>query len=254
MPIPVFCYQWFLASFLALWVCTEHLGYAQQASQESGWGSIWQQRMTVGQATLDDALNLAEKGHINDSLQLIDQVIASNPKNWRAYFLKSAVLTLGKRSSEALYQINTSIALARHSNISQGLLATSYTTKSQNCLDIGEASEARKALETAAHVQPRDPVILNELAWMLATSSDAKIRNGRKAVSLATKACQLEGWTDSYTIDTLAAAYAEAGQFNEAVRYEQLAMSKLHPNKKYQLPGMQERLRAFSTQRPVRIP
>ena len=58
---------------------------------------------------------------------------------------------------------------------------------------------------------------LNNLAWLLATASDAPSRNGKEAVRLAEQACQLSQYEEAYPIGTLAAAYAEAGRFNDAV-------------------------------------
>src|SRR5580698_7651436 len=97
-----------------------------RAQSRPGWGEIWQQRMTIGQAQLDSAFKLAETGKVNEALAMIDQVIAADPKNWGSYFLKSAVLVLAKRGDEALKEIDTSINLARRSSVSPGLLAELY--------------------------------------------------------------------------------------------------------------------------------
>src|ERR1700724_4207173 len=107
------------------------------AQSQPGWGEIWQQRMTIGQAQLDSAFKLAESGKVNEALAMIDQVIATDPKNWRSYFLKSAVLVLAKREGEALKEIDTSINLARRSNVSAGLLAELYESKARSCIDYG---------------------------------------------------------------------------------------------------------------------
>src|SRR5271167_899494 len=54
-----------------------YLGSTQPvfAQSQPGWGEIWQQRMTIGQAQLDDAFKLAESGRVNEALAVIDQVI-----------------------------------------------------------------------------------------------------------------------------------------------------------------------------------
>ena len=218
------------------------------AQSQPGWGEIWQQRMTIGQAQLDNAFKLAESGKVNEALAMIDQVIATDPNNWRSYFLKSAVLVLAKRGVEALKQIDTSINLARKSNVSAGLLAELYESKARSCMDYGRYDEAKKSLEQAVHLQPNDPTTLNDLAWMLATSKDSRVRDGRRAVAIAIKACQLSNWKNAFSIDTLAAASATAGNFADAVKYQQLAISLLGPDdRKAQLPGMEQRFHQYSS-------
>jgi tetratricopeptide (TPR) repeat protein len=58
---------------------------------------------------------------------------------------------------------------------------------------------------------------LNNLAWLLATASDPHLRNGKEAVRLAEQACHLTQYKEAFLVGTLAAAYAEAGRFDDAV-------------------------------------
>jgi tetratricopeptide (TPR) repeat protein len=240
--------------FLCTAICLVSNLHAQSTSAERiperGWGDVWQRRMTIGQAALDDAFKIAQQGKVNDALSLIDQVIASNPTNWRAYFLKAAVLTLAKRQSEALQQIDTSIRLARRDNVSAALLGELYESKGRSCIDFGRYPEARQSLETAVKLQPNDPGTLNDLAWMLATSQDSRIRNGRKAVDLALRSCALSRWSNAFGLDTLAAAYAESGDFTNAQKYQNWAIQQLDPDdRKAQFAGMQDRLRLYASGR-----
>jgi hypothetical protein len=66
--------------------------------------------------------------------------------------------------------------------------------------------------------------IYTTLAWRLATCPAEKFRDGKRAIQMATKACELAEWDSSWKLHTLAAAYAEAGQFDEAVRYARRAL------------------------------
>jgi hypothetical protein len=65
--------------------------------------------------------------------------------------------------------------------------------------------------------EPDSTVALNNLAFCLATAPDPSLRNGAEAVACAEKACALTGNTNLPTLATLAAAYAEAGRFDDAI-------------------------------------
>ena len=67
----------------------------------------------------------------------------------------------------------------------------------------------------------------NDLAWSFATCPEATSRNGTRAIEYATKACEMTEWKNGDFIDSLAAAYAESGQFQEAIKREQQALEFL---------------------------
>lgn len=78
--------------------------------------------------------------------------------------------------------------------------------------------------DAALNIDPDMTAALNSKAWLLATCPDDKVRDGKKAIELAKKACALTDWKDAGILDTLAAAHAEAGQFTEAVHFQQQAL------------------------------
>jgi tetratricopeptide (TPR) repeat protein len=78
----------------------------------------------------------------------------------------------------------------------------------------------------AEALAPQDPRCANALGWFLATCSNASFRNGAKALEYANKACAATQGMDPGFVDTLAAAYAESGDFNNAVKYEQSLLDK----------------------------
>ena len=85
--------------------------------------------------------------------------------------------------------------------------------------------EAISHYEQAWTLAPEDPHCRNNLAWVLATSSDASIRDGAKAIDLAQSAVALSGGREPRFLRTLAAAYAESGRFPEALGVAQQAIA-----------------------------
>jgi tetratricopeptide (TPR) repeat protein len=81
--------------------------------------------------------------------------------------------------------------------------------------DLGIA-DCEKAIQSDTNCSSA----LNNLGWLLATAPNAKLRDGKRAVEYAKHACELTGWTQPYFLGTLAAAYAEVGNFDEAVKWE----------------------------------
>lgn len=87
----------------------------------------------------------------------------------------------------------------------------------------GNYPDAREHYLAALQLQPDAPDILNNLAWLLVACPDTHIRNGAQAVKYAERACELTGYRMARTVGTLAAAYAEAGRFEEAIATAQKA-------------------------------
>jgi tetratricopeptide (TPR) repeat protein len=97
-------------------------------------------------------------------------------------------------------------------------LAEAYYNRGRLHDSLGDSSRAIRDYEKAIELNPGYPQAYNNLAWILATSAEDALRDGNRAVRLAVRACELTGWKDAGFLDTLAAAYAEAGQFENAVR------------------------------------
>jgi Flp pilus assembly protein TadD len=87
----------------------------------------------------------------------------------------------------------------------------------------GRKAEGIQQLNEAVYMDPNAVDALNNLAWELATSARPELRDGKRAVKLALRACDLTQYRQTIYIGTLAAAYAEAGQFAEAVAAAQRA-------------------------------
>ena len=90
-------------------------------------------------------------------------------------------------------------------------------------VQAGDVHGAITQWEASLQIDPNDGNALNNLAWILATYPDDSIRNGRRAVQLAESATVLPGGDMPIVLRTLAAAYAEAGEFENAINIAQRA-------------------------------
>ena len=91
-------------------------------------------------------------------------------------------------------------------------------------LSVGEHAKAVADFKKALEVEPKESGMLNNYAWVLATSPDDDVRDGKLAVELATKACEATNNEESHILSTLAAAYAETGDFDKAAEWSRKAI------------------------------
>jgi WD40 repeat protein/tetratricopeptide (TPR) repeat protein len=94
---------------------------------------------------------------------------------------------------------------------------------------------------------------LNSLAWFWATCPEDEVRDGAKAVEYATKACELTSWENASYVDTLAAACAEAGDFESAVKWQEKAIELLtEKNPPEWQTEWEERVKLYQSGKPYR--
>lgn len=129
--------------------------------------------------------------------------------------------------------------------------ATDLDLRSRAYRILGQKELALRDLREAVHQTPERSVANDNLAWFLATCPEDRFRNGTDAVFFAKKACELSHWQRSGEIDTLATAYAELGDFDQAVKYEKQALndSSLAPKEREE---REKRLALFQQRKPFR--
>ncbi len=118
-------------------------------------------------------------------------------------------------------------------------------------LDQNLAAEAMGHFEEMLEAAPNDPGLKLSLAWFLSTLPDDSMRDGPRAVRLAEQCLAGEG-EHAHILDVLAAAYAEAGRFPEAVKTATRALELQRGGAKDVAPGLPDRLKQYRAGRPHR--
>ena len=136
-----------------------------------------------------------------------------------AKFYNSRGIAYGQKGQydQAISNFNRAIELNPNDNKAYNNRGIVYRLK-------GEHDQAISDFNKAIEISPLDAEAYNNLAWLFATAKVARYRNGKKAVELALKGCELSNWRKGEYLDTLAAAYARLSAFDEAVKWEERAL------------------------------
>ena len=126
-----------------------------------------------------------------------------------------------------------------------------YVNRSTIEAERGQCHEALADADKAMQLQYWEPRVLSHKAWILATCSDPSVRNAHDAIDLANRALKRRG--DWRAHEALAAAYAEAGQFDDAQREEETAI-KTAKTRPAELSKMEERLQLYRSGQPYHQP
>lgn len=187
-----------------------------------------------------------------DQARMAEEIAASrspsrrDPSAAESHLESGLSLARQGRQEEALAEFRRALELDRESADVQTALGLALESR-------GNLDEAVRHYREAIRLSPNDPRPYNNLAWIRATYPDPALRNGAEAVELAEKACELTGERDVNLLDTLAAAYAEAGRFAEAVVTLELAVSLAPTGGLAEgIPELTNRMQAYKEGRPHR--
>ena len=162
---------------------------------------------------------MARRGQVNESVAEFREALRIDPDYAQAHNNLGAVLQLFGKSAEARDHYRRAVALRpdnaeAHANLA-GLLSQE-----------GHAAEAAAEFMQALKLKADDPQSLGGLAWIRATAADKALRNTPEAIALAERAAALTGHRDLSVLDALAAAYASAGRYDEAVTIARNAIAQ----------------------------
>jgi tetratricopeptide (TPR) repeat protein len=225
---------------------------------------------------------LAKKGETDAAIAQYRKALASAPENAGALsnlgnalllqgdldgamacFKKAAALNPGQ--VEAWYNLGN--GFLQKGDLDQAIASYRQAMKinpryADTCANLGVAyfqqGETRKAMESwqqALAINPNQIYVQNNLAWLLATTPDASLRNGAKALALAAQANQLSGNSNSAVLHTLAAAYAEAGSYGLAAVTARRGLALALEQKNDTLAAtLQKEIQLYDAGAPVREP
>ena len=257
-----------------LGVCYE-MGYG--VAQDPDAAVVWYSRLIAGQG-VDGDLNgwlararvwdkQSKSGELMDS---IDSLIKNSPDSPVAYWFRGLAHEREGQLDEAIWAYTKALELmpdyakphARRAAIWEGQKvsqkaidaytlalqhdpgwATGYILRGLVWARSGDMEKVRADCARALELDPKDPIVLNQLAWIYVTQP--ALKNPAEAVALAKKAVELtDDESRPSVLDTLACAYAANGQFDEAARTERAAIAGMTGDL-WDLAELQLRLEAF---------
>ena len=183
---------------------------------EAGKGRNW-----AAIKLLKKAEDQLKNGDFADAKTSVEAALRTDPTLWPALYTRARVWM-----HEGKYELavrDASEALRRYPPFVEAALLRADANA-----ELGRYAEALKEINHCIAIHPRSDALAR--AWrtrasLQATCPDPAFRNGQQAIKDATKACKILRWEDEGAIATLAMAYAEAGDFDSAVRYCEQALS-----------------------------
>jgi tetratricopeptide (TPR) repeat protein len=190
---------------------------------------------------------LAAMERLDDAMAEFQKAAAIDPRSDEAQNNIGRVLAAKGRIQDAIPYFEKAV------EINPGLVEAQYYLGAALYYARGQAQEALVHLRDALRVAPDYLPALNEAAHLLAGCSDASARNGPEAVKFGERAVALTSGRDAKSLDTLAAAYAEAGRFADAIETARRGLEIATRQNESQLrEGLAARMRLYEAKTPYR--
>ncbi len=162
-------------------------------------------------------LTYKKLNQIDQAFDDYSAAIKENPKYAKAYNNRGAIYGQRGEFNKAITDFNHAIFLKKKN-------ASAFFNRGLAFYSLGDYKNAISDLEKAIELNPKYIKAYENLAWLRATCPDDELRDGIMAVALARKVRFMQPEGTSTLFDIMAAAYASSGSYNEAIRYQQLAI------------------------------
>ncbi len=186
---------------------------------------------------------MVENGLWKEAFKAATKAGKQHPERWWLQAARAAAASNLNRPKDTIDAVNAAIQY-NAGDANRLNLAQLYTLRANAFSRLGRKSDALNDFQSAIKLSKTDPVCRAGAAWVYATASDAQVRNGASAVALATEAAKLTQWKDDTVLDVLAAAYAEAGDFSAAQKWEEKAILL---GSQQDIPSYQRRLLSYQS-------
>ncbi|HTY86448.1 MAG TPA: tetratricopeptide repeat protein [Candidatus Acidoferrum sp.] len=229
--------------------CQNLAGLLQVQGKTDEVVSLYEQMLRTGESAewRNDLGNLlVNQNRLDEAIKHYERAVQLKPANGDFHYNLAVVLALRGRLDEAVAHFQRANELKPR--FAQGHYRLGLALQSQK-----KTAAALAEYQTALEFNPDHALAQNNLAWLLATAPEPELRNGSNAVALAQKAVQLSGGESPQLLDTLAAAYAEAGRFAEAVETARRALNlPATRNNPALAEAVQNRLKLYDARSPYR--
>jgi tetratricopeptide (TPR) repeat protein len=178
-------------------------------SAEQIWRDTVDKRPDNPRARLNHGVQLAADGRYPEAEAELREALRLKEPVAKAHLNLGSILCSQQRFEEGVPHLERAIALDPESPTAHGNLGEAYGA-------LGRRALAAAHFALAVEREPDKLFLLNRLGWLLATSPEDDVRNAAKAIEMGERAVRLTSRQDPVSLDTLAAAYAEAGRFDEA--------------------------------------